>query len=169
MTSYLTNAAPAPSVDYLVTSLLFPGLNTNGTALLTTSGTDSPSTAYLTNGAGKLTLVLPVNTTNSTTLGGDPTTVILQGQVVATAPATAWPLQVSMELQAGQVTLTWPSLPRPELRCAEQAGLECFVGSGGWDHNGAFQHDNLDGQCGRAGWLLSGGRVLLTWLLRHAL
>ena len=111
VTSYLTNAAPAPSVDYLVTSLLFPGLNTNGTALLTTSGTNSPSTAYLTNGAGKLTLVLPVNTTNSTTLGGDPTTVILQGQVVATAPATAWPLQVSMELQAGQVTLTWPSLP----------------------------------------------------------
>jgi hypothetical protein len=110
VTSYLTSAAPPPSMDYLVSSPL-PGMSTNGTARLTDRGTNGPSTAYLTNGAGRLTLVLPVNTTNTSTLAGNPTTVILQGQIVATAPATAWPLTVSMELEAGQVTLAWPSLP----------------------------------------------------------
>jgi hypothetical protein len=111
VTLYLTNAVPAPSVDYLVTSALLPALDTNGTTLLTGSGTNSPSTAYLTNGAGKLTLVLPVNTTNSAALGGNPTTVTLQGQIVATAPAASWPLRISMGIHASQVVLTWPSLP----------------------------------------------------------
>jgi hypothetical protein len=109
-TTFLTNTLPKPSLDFRASSLV-PSLNTNGTALLTGTGTNSPSTAYLTNTTGLLTLVLPVNTTKVLTVGGNATTVILQGQVIATAPGNAWPLRVSIKVQPSQVTLTWPSLP----------------------------------------------------------
>ena len=107
--TYLTNSTLLPSMDYRVSSLL-PGNSTNGTALLTGSVANSPGVAFLTNGAGLLTLVLPVNTTNVSTVGGDQATLVLQGQVVATAPASAWPVRVSISVQAGQLTLSWPSL-----------------------------------------------------------
>jgi hypothetical protein len=122
MTTYLTNTPPPPTMDFLVSSLL-PSMSTNGTALLTGTGTNSPGTAYLTNGLGLLTLVVPVGTTNSATIGDYPVTVILRGQIVATAPATAWPLQVSMGVQPGLVMLTWPSLPGQSFFVQTKANL----------------------------------------------
>jgi len=36
--------------------------------------------------------------------------MVLKGQLVATAPASAWPLVVNISVAAGQVNLTWPSV-----------------------------------------------------------
>jgi hypothetical protein len=73
--------------------------------------TNSQATAYLTNTAGLLKLVIPVSGTNVTSfLNSDDTTMILRGQLVATAPASAWPLVLNIGVAGGQVTLTWSSV-----------------------------------------------------------
>jgi hypothetical protein len=109
MVTFLTGG----SLDYN-----FTGVETaNGTEALIGTTSDTPNTAYLTNAfnvsnvAEKLTLNIPVNITNVSTVSGDTVTIILTGMVVATAPAADWPLQVSASLQAGQMTLSWPSIP----------------------------------------------------------
>ena len=56
-------------------------------------------------------LFIPVNATNITSLNSpNDTTMVLKGQVVATAPASAWPLVVNIGVAPGQVTLTWSSV-----------------------------------------------------------
>jgi hypothetical protein len=108
--TYLTNASPAPSVDYHVTSSL-PGVSTNGTALLTAPSTNAATGATLSSGSGTLTLVVPVNDTNVLTIGSYPSTTILSGQIVATAPARDWPLVISVSRESGILNLSWSSLP----------------------------------------------------------
>jgi len=116
--TFLANSTPAPSVDYNVVVPLSPSSDTTGTETLVGSATNITATAYLTNAfnvtnvAQKLTLNIPVNITNVSTVSGDVITVILTGTVVATAPAAAWPApQVNYSFQAGQLTLTWYSIP----------------------------------------------------------
>jgi len=111
--TYLTNSVPAPGTDYNITIPLEPSHDTNGTFALTGSATNDPNTAYLTNTEGKLTFFFPVSFTNVLTKSGYTVTNILKGTVVATAPASAWPLPLSVGLQDGQVSLTWPSFPGP--------------------------------------------------------
>jgi hypothetical protein len=43
--------------------------------------------------------------------GGNPTSLELHGQIVATASADAWPFLVRVDVQNGLVTLAWPGLP----------------------------------------------------------
>ena len=107
--SFQTNNASPPSFDFRVSSLI-PALNTNGTVPLIGSATNGASSAYLTNDAGALTLILPVNTTNSTTIGGNPATLVLRGQIVATAPPGTGSRLVGIEIRDDQATLAWPSL-----------------------------------------------------------
>jgi len=113
--TFLTNTIPAPSTDYSLTVPLEPSEDTNGTLALTGTSTDGPSTAYLTNSGGKLAIFLPVSITNVITISSGVVTVILKGTVLATAPASAWPFPLSVILQNGQVSLTWPSFPGPSL------------------------------------------------------
>ncbi len=108
--TFLTNSIPSAALDYQVTSFI-SSENTNGSTQISGFATNGPGAALLTNGTGLLTLVIPVNATNYETLGGDQAVVIEQGQIVATAPASAWPLLVGISYQAGQITLTWPSVP----------------------------------------------------------
>jgi len=107
---YLSNSIPAAALDYRVTSFI-SSENTNGTAQVSGFATNTPATALLTNGGGLLTLVLPVNATNYESLGSDPVIIVQTGTIVATARAGAWPLRVSVTSQAGQIILTWPSIP----------------------------------------------------------
>lgn len=108
--TYLTNATPAPTIDYRVTSSV-QGDSTNGTSLLTGSATNVAIGSTLSNSSGELTLTVPVNVTNNLTIGSNPSTTILSGQIVATAPASAWPLLIAISLENGKLTLSWPSLP----------------------------------------------------------
>jgi len=114
--TFLTNTTPAPSTDYSVTVPLDSSENTNGTLSLTGTSTNSPNTAYLTNSGGALALFMPVSITNVLTNSSGLVTVILKGTVVATAPASTWPLPLSVGLQNGQVSLTWPSFPGPTFK-----------------------------------------------------
>lgn len=109
--TYLTNSAPLPVTDYRLVSTI-PGVNsTNGSTLISGTINNSPSRAYLTNAAGLLKLVIPVNVTNvSSSSTTNNTTTILNGQLVATAPASVWPLTTTVGVTNGQVTLTWPSV-----------------------------------------------------------
>jgi len=109
----LTNTSPAPSTDYSLAFPLEPSHNTNGTLSPSGSTTNSPDIAYLTNSGGQLALFVPVNITNVTMKSAYTLTQIRKGTVVATAPASAWPLSLSVGLQNAQVTLTWPSFPGP--------------------------------------------------------
>jgi hypothetical protein len=111
--TFLTNTIPAPSTDYTVTVPLDPSENTNGSLPLSGTSTNSPNAAYLTNSGGKLALFMPVSITNVATSSSGVVTVILTGTIVATAPASAWPLPLSVGLQNGQMSLTWPSFPGP--------------------------------------------------------
>ena len=107
---FLTNNPPAPVLDYqVIGNMVIP--SSSGSSSLHGSLINSQATAYLTNTAGLLKLVIPVNATNvATFLNPDDTTMILRGQLVATAPASAWPLVLSIGVAAGQVSLTWPSV-----------------------------------------------------------
>jgi len=107
---FLTNAPPVPVLDYkVIGTVLVP--NTNGTTSLTGSFTNGHATAYLTNTAGMLKLVIPLNATNITTfLNSNDTKIIMKGQLVATAPESVWPLVANIGVSNGQVTLTWPSI-----------------------------------------------------------
>lgn len=115
ITTFLTNSSARPSMDFRVTSLL-SSMDTNGSTLLVGSSTNGAGTGYLTNAAGVLTLILPVNAANTASSGGDTTTMQLQGQIVATAPETAWPLQAAISSQAGQITLSWYGVPGQTFR-----------------------------------------------------
>jgi hypothetical protein len=110
MVTYLTNATPPPVVDYHVTSSL-AGVSTNGAALLTAPATNAATGSTLSSGSGTLTLVLPVNVTNELIIGSYPSATILSGQVVATAPASDWPLLISISVESGKLNLSWPGLP----------------------------------------------------------
>ena len=106
---FLTNNSPAPVLDYqVIGNFVVP--SSSGASPLHGSLTNSQALAYLTNTAGLLKLVIPVNTTNTTSLSGYDTTMVLKGQLVATAPASAWPLAVNIGVAAGQVTLSWSSV-----------------------------------------------------------
>jgi hypothetical protein len=107
---FLTNTPPAPVLDYQVDgNAVIP--SSSGATLLSRALTNSQALAYLTNTAGLLKLVIPVNTTNSTSVNSpNDTTMVLKGQLVATAPASAWPLVVNIGVTGGQVTLSWPSV-----------------------------------------------------------
>jgi hypothetical protein len=106
---FLTNTPPAPVLDYqVIGNLLVP--NSSGASPLHGSLTNSQALAYLTNTVGRLKLVIPVNATNTTSLSGNATIMVLKGQLVATAPASAWPLAVNIGVTAGQVTLSWSSV-----------------------------------------------------------
>jgi hypothetical protein len=111
--SCLTNPPPAPETDYSITIPLEPSKDTNGTLEMTGSSTNDPNTAYFTNSGGQLALFFPVSFTNVSTKSGFTVTRILKGMVVATAPASAWPLSLSASFQNGQISLTWPSFPGP--------------------------------------------------------
>ena len=107
---FSTNTPPVPVLDYKVTGTgAVP--TTNGTTSLTGSFVNGQSLAYLTNTSGTLKLVVPLNATNITTfLNPNDTKIILKGQLVATAPESAWPLVVNISVSGDQVTLTWPSV-----------------------------------------------------------
>jgi hypothetical protein len=111
--SYVTNNTPAPARDYNITIPLEPNHNTNGQESLNGSTTNNPDTAYLTNSGGQLALFVPVNITNVSVKSGYTNMNNLKGTVVATAPASAWPLPLTALLQNGQLSLTWPSFPGP--------------------------------------------------------
>jgi len=111
--TFLTNNPPVPGTDFNVAIPFDSSEDTNGTSPLTGTSTNGPNTAYLTNSGGKLAVFMPVSITNVMTNGSDVITVILTGTVVATAPASAWPLSLSVGLQNGQVSLRWPSFPGP--------------------------------------------------------
>jgi hypothetical protein len=104
-------------VDYNVTVTGDSGDDTSGTSALIGAASNIVATGFLTNAfnvtnvAQKLTLRIPVNITNVSTVSGDVITVILTGTMVATAPSTDWPLHVTSSVQAGQLTLSWPSIP----------------------------------------------------------
>lgn len=119
---YLANSIPAAALDYRATSFI-SSENTNGTTQISGFATNTPAMALLTNTAGLLTLVLPVNATNYETLGSDPVIIIQTGTIIATAPASAWPLQVSITNQTGRITLTWPSIPGQNFSVQGKAGL----------------------------------------------
>ena len=107
---FLTNNPPAPVLDYQVNgNVVVP--SSSGSTPLHGSLTNSQATAYLTNTAGLLKLVIPVSGTNVFSfMNPDDTTMILKGQLVATAPESAWPLVVNIGVTSAQVTLTWPSV-----------------------------------------------------------
>lgn len=108
---FLTNNPPAPVLDYQVNGVgtLFP--SSSGASPLSRGLTNSQALAYLTNTAGLLKLVIPVNATNTTSLNSpNDTTMVLKGQLVATAPASAWPLVVNIGVTNAQVTLSWSSV-----------------------------------------------------------
>ena len=108
---FLTNTPPAPVLDYQVIGTgLFAGQSSSGASPLSRGLTNSQALAYLTNTAGLLKLVIPVNATNTTSLSGNATTMVLKGQLVATAPASAWPLVVNIGVTNAQVTLSWSSV-----------------------------------------------------------
>jgi hypothetical protein len=115
--TFRTNSTPAPTVDYNVTVTGDSGDDTSGTSALIGAASNIVATGFLTNAfnvtnvAQKLTLRIPVNITNVSTVSGDVITVILTGTMVATAPSTDWPLHVTSSVQAGQLTLSWPSIP----------------------------------------------------------
>jgi len=111
--SDLTNMTPAPGTDYSITIPLEPAHDTNGTLSPSGSTSNAPNSAYLTNTGGQLTLVVPINITNDSMKSAYDIELIRTGTVVATAPASAWPLTLSASVQGGQVTLTWPSFPGP--------------------------------------------------------
>lgn len=111
--SFVTNPPPAPSADYNITIPLSASHDTNGTSDMSDSLTNEPGAAYLTNGGGQLELFLPISITAVKKKSNYTNTFILTGTVVATAPATAWPLPLTASLQNGQVSLTWPSFPGP--------------------------------------------------------
>lgn len=108
--AFLTNNTPAPVLDYrVIGNVVVP--SSSGTSSLHGSLTNSHASAYLTNAAGLLKLVIPINGTNVTTfLNPDDTTMILKGQLVATAPASAWPLVLNIGVSGAQVSLTWSSV-----------------------------------------------------------
>lgn len=120
--NYLTNSIPPATLDYRVTSFIAAN-NTNGTSQVSGFATNTTALARLTNGAGLLTLVIPVNATNYEMLGSDPVIIVQTGTVVATAPASAWPLLVSITSQAGQISLTWPSLPGQKFAVQNKTSL----------------------------------------------
>jgi hypothetical protein len=130
--TFLTNTPPAPSTDYVLTVPLDPSENTNGTLMLTGTSTNGPNTAFLTNSGGKLALFMPVSITNVITNSSEVITVILTGTVVATAPAGAWPLPLSVVLQNGKVILTWPSFPGPtfKVQTTQALGIPWTTASG---------------------------------------
>jgi len=106
---FLTNNSPAPVLDYqVIGNLLVP--SSSGASPLHGSLTNSQALAYLTNTAGLLKLVIPVNATNTTSLSGNAAIMVLKGQLVATAPASAWPLVVNIGVTNAQVTLSWSSV-----------------------------------------------------------
>ena len=109
--TYLTNMPPLATSDFRLTSTI-PGISsTNGTITMTGTFNNGPSAAYLTNTAGLLKLVIPVDVTNvSSGMATNDTTMILKGQFVGTAPASAWPLRTTISVTNSLVTLTWPSL-----------------------------------------------------------
>jgi len=108
---FLTNNPPAPVLDYQVIGTgLFAGQSSSGASPLHGSLTNSQALAYLTNTAGLLKLVIPVNATNTTSLSGNAAIMVLKGQLVATAPASAWPLVVNIGVTNAQVTLSWSSV-----------------------------------------------------------
>jgi hypothetical protein len=107
---FLTNNPPAPVLDYQVIGNGFVSSSSGATAL-SGSLTNGSATAYLTNTAGLLKLVIPVSATNITSFNSpNDTTMVLKGQLVATAPESAWPLVVNIGVTGAQVTLTWPSV-----------------------------------------------------------
>jgi hypothetical protein len=108
MVTYLTNPSP-PRLDFLVSSLV-PGQSTNGTTFLAGSQSNAAA-ATLSNALGTLTLSISVNVTNNSTNGSGSTLSVLNGRIVATAPAAAWPLQVTAWVQSNALFLSWPSLP----------------------------------------------------------
>ncbi len=108
--TYLTNIPPAPTMDYRVTGT---GLvtSTNGSSGLAGTSTNGQSIDYLTNSAGLLKLIIPVNVTNYSQFANpNDTTMILKGQLVATAPLSAWPLVSTASVSGGQLTLKWVSV-----------------------------------------------------------
>ena len=109
---FVTNNPPAPVLDYEVIGTgVFQGQSSSGTSPLHGSLTNGPATAYLTNTAGLLKLIIPVNATNvASFLSPDDTTMVLKGQLVATAPASAWPLVLNIGISGGHVNLTWSSV-----------------------------------------------------------
>jgi hypothetical protein len=111
--TYLTNSTGTPNIDYNVSVPLDSSDDSEGNALLTGSATNGQSTAYLTNSAGMLTLVIPVNFTNVWLVSGDTVTDVLKGTLFATTSPTNWPLPLSVSTQTGQMSLTWPSFPGP--------------------------------------------------------
>jgi hypothetical protein len=105
---FLTNIPPAPVLDYRVTGSV---PNSAGGTPLTGALTNSQALAYLTNTAGLLKLVIPVNITRTSTFNSpNDMTMVLKGQLVATAPTSAWPLMVNIGVANDQVTLTWSSV-----------------------------------------------------------
>ena len=107
---FLTNNPPAPVLDYqVIGNMVIP--SSSGSSSLHGSLINSQATAYLTNTAGLLKLVIPVSGTNVTSfLNPNDTTMLLKGQLVAIAPASAWPLVVNMSVSGEQVALTWASV-----------------------------------------------------------
>ena len=120
---YVTNNTPAPARDYNITIPLEPSHDTNGSESLTGSTTNNPDTAYLTNSDCNLALFVPINITHVSMKSGYTNMTNLKGTVVATAPASAWPLSLSVGLQAGQVSLTWASFPGPTFTVQTTADL----------------------------------------------
>jgi len=108
--SYITNSPPVPTFDFRLTGT---GLvtSTNGSTPLAGTFTNGTAAALLESTAGLLKLTIPVNVTNiSQFMSPDDTTTVLQGQIIATAPASAWSFPLRIDTSGGQATLTWPSL-----------------------------------------------------------
>lgn len=102
---FLTNSGG--SVDYRVTGLA----SSSGSQALDGLATNGVTTAAsLTDNGSLLTLVIPVDATQVLTfISTNDTTLRLQGQLVATAPAGEIPLVVSIQINGGQIILEWPS------------------------------------------------------------
>lgn len=107
---FLTNNPPVPILDYqVIGNAIIP--SSAGPSPLSGALTNGQSLAYLTNTAGILKLVIPVNTRNTASFNTpNDTTMLLKGQLVATAPESAWPLVVNIGVSDGQVSLTWASV-----------------------------------------------------------
>jgi hypothetical protein len=107
--TFLTNTVPVPSVDFYVTGTgLFN--STNGTTSLVGSSTNGQAFAIFTNTMGLITIIIPLDFTNTVESFGDDLTMILTGKITASAPESAWPLLVGVGLQGPDVILNWPSI-----------------------------------------------------------
>ena len=81
--AFATNTPPAPVLDYQITNTTGQVTPSSGFSPLSGALTNSQARAYLTNTGGFLKLVIPVNTTNTTSFNSpNDTTMVLKGQLV---------------------------------------------------------------------------------------